>query len=81
MVVMGAWGTEMPLQDLMGYMRIDLTVAAGSSELSPPPRRIEEMNDAAFSMGERRVEGANEATSSSTEMDRADSRGSARSQG
>jgi len=29
---MGAWGTEMPLQDLMGYTRTDVTVAAGAGE-------------------------------------------------
>lgn len=49
----GACGTETPLQDLMGYMRIDATVAAGSPDGAspplPPPRR-EERKDAAFSI-------------------------------
>jgi len=46
---MGACGTARPLQDLMGYMKIDLTVAAGSPPPPPPPRR-EERKEAAFSM-------------------------------
>jgi len=45
---MGACGTARPLQDLMGYMKIDLTVAAGSPP--PPPPRREERKEAAFSM-------------------------------
>jgi hypothetical protein len=45
---MGACGTARPLQDLMGYMKIDLTVAAGSPP--PPPPRKEERKEAAFSM-------------------------------
>ena len=48
MAVMGAWGTAMPRQDLMGYIRMDFTVAAGSP--SPPPPRREERKEAAFSM-------------------------------
>jgi hypothetical protein len=52
--VMVAWGTAMPLQDLMGYTRMDFTVAAGSGEAAPPPPpRMEERNEAAFSMVER----------------------------
>jgi len=47
--VMGAWGTAMPRQDLMGYIRMDFTVAAGSPS-PPPPRRREERKEAAFSM-------------------------------
>ena len=50
MAVMGAWGTEMPLQDLMGYTRTDVTVAAGALA-SPPLARSEERNEAAFSIG------------------------------
>jgi hypothetical protein len=38
----------MPRQDLMGYMRMDLTVAAGSP--APPPPMREERKEAAFSM-------------------------------
>jgi len=45
---MEAWGTAMPLQDLIGYTRMDFTVAAGSP--SPPPPRREERKEAAFSM-------------------------------
>jgi hypothetical protein len=48
--VMGAWGTEIPLQDLMGYTRTDFTVAACAPE-PPPPPRSEEMTDAALSIG------------------------------
>lgn len=40
---MGAWGTEMPLQDLIGYTKMDVTVAAGP----PAPPRSEERNEAA----------------------------------
>lgn len=49
--VMGACGTARPLQDLMGYIKIDLTVAAGSPPppLPLPPRK-EERKEAAFSM-------------------------------
>lgn len=50
MEVIGAWGTEIPLHDLMGYIRIDLTVAAGSGGTSSPPPRREERNPAAFSI-------------------------------
>jgi hypothetical protein len=34
----------------MGYIRIDLTVAAGSGGTSSPPPRREERNPAAFSI-------------------------------
>ena len=50
MAVMGAWGTAMPLQDLMGYTRTDVTVAAGALA-SAPPGRSEERNEAALSIG------------------------------
>ena len=50
MEVMGAWGTAMPLQDLMGYTRTDVTGAAGALA-SPPPARSEERNEAALSIG------------------------------
>ena len=43
-----AWGTEMPLQDLRGYMVMDRTVAAGSG--NPPPPTRDERKEAAFSM-------------------------------
>jgi hypothetical protein len=42
--MMSACDTARPLQDLIGYMKIDFTVAAGSPP--PPPKREE----AAFSM-------------------------------
>jgi hypothetical protein len=45
--VMGACDTARPLQDLIGYMKIDFTVAAGSP---PPPPKREERKEAAFSM-------------------------------
>jgi hypothetical protein len=52
--VTGAWGTETPLQDLIGYIRIDATIAAGSpAGASPPPPRREERKDAAFSIDRR----------------------------
>jgi hypothetical protein len=58
--VTGAWGTETPLQDLMGYIRMEATVAAGSpAGSSPPPPplpRREERKDAAFSMDRRWVQ-------------------------
>jgi hypothetical protein len=38
---MGAWGAEIPLQDLMGYTRTDFTVATGAPEPPPPPRSEE----------------------------------------
>jgi hypothetical protein len=48
---MVACGTEMPLQDLMGSMVMDCTVAAGSGDPPPPPpARREERKEAAFSM-------------------------------
>ena len=59
MAVMGAWGTEIPLQDLMGYTRTDFTVATGAPE-PPPPPRSEERNEAALSIGLRGTAGAAE---------------------
>jgi hypothetical protein len=48
--VIGAWGTEIPLQDLMGYTRTDFTVAAGAPESPPATPRSEERNEAALSI-------------------------------
>lgn len=45
---MAAWGTEIPLHDLMGYTTIDFTVAAaagsGSGGASPLPRALSMAN-------------------------------------
>jgi hypothetical protein len=57
---MGAWGAEIPLQDLMGYTRTDFTVATGAPEPPPPPPRSEERNEAALSIGLRGTAGAAE---------------------
>jgi len=48
--VIGAWATEIPLQDLMGYTRTDFTVAAGAPESPPATPRSEERNEAALSI-------------------------------